>query len=158
MQHVIKKLTIFSLLLFTLANISQAHAYGAKMYCVSASNSNNWDWAHWKFKSKETGQQIDITDSVQYYSSTIQNNGDNRVYLEGGLAYVNNSPTLAVMGYEYDAICAKLAKICTDEYGPDYKYIGAGGGPAVSGWNGVSIYSNGSFKSSGHTCPNWWTK
>lgn len=156
MRHIAKTIATLTFFAIVLGNLTQAYAGGAYMYCVNSQNTNEWKWAHWKFKGYgNSSKDMDETEIMKQRDNF--QNSNNYVWLDGGLAYINNHPTLAVMGYEHAELCAALTKICTDEYGSDYKYIGAGNGSAVSGWNGISFYSNGGWKNEGHTCPNWWT-
>ena len=48
-----------------------------------------------------------------------------------------------------------MVELCTDKFGPDYIFVGAGDG-AVAGWNGVSLSKTGDSPTTPlFTCPNW---
>lgn len=159
MQHVIKKWAILSFLFMTLANVSQVYAdgVGSYLYCVTEGRKDSKN-AHWRYDDPANlRQKIDLSKKYPNVRRLLnmREGYDNRVWIEGTPANVGGQSTLSVEAYEANEVCKILAKMCTDEYGANYKYVGAGEG-SVKGWNGISIYSHASYSSDKSCrCRNW---
>jgi hypothetical protein len=137
-----------------MGSFMQAYANGAYLYCTSTKDSDT-KYAMWNFKDSKTKQDRVFSDQFKQRGN-FQEGRKNSVWIEGELGYRYNKPNLVMLGYEYKELCAALVQMCQDQYGSDYGYIGAGGGPTVYGWNGVAFRSNGTWLSDARVCPNWW--
>jgi len=148
--------TIF--LAIGLGNTLQAHAGSAYLYCVSKTNTSSAPYAKWDFIDIKTKQKRNLNEKFRQWGG-IKEGINNSVWIEGELGYKNNKPNLVMLsGGDSAWFCNALKEVCTDQYGPDYSYIGSGGGPTVYGWNGVAVRTNGEYLTSAQPCPNWWTE
>lgn len=164
----VKKLVPLVAMVFSITAISNASAE-SRLWCVSADGNFDWKMAKWNsaadfLKDDQAGYnwydqvwlygELEawrfLYDDLEVYSwATFSNTGNRIGYLNFpynvDLGYVIPSKINSAQEY-----CSRLVKICTDEFGANYRYIGASGG-ALVGSNGISLQENNAT----YYCPNW---
>jgi hypothetical protein len=107
------------------------------MYCVNASSLTDFKKAKWG----GTGYNNEVVPPPTWISDAgVGGKGHNNLILLYGpenktpLTYLNRT-----WYFDHDpaALCAKFVKLCTDEFGPQFHFVGAGS----IGWHGLSVFN-----------------
>jgi hypothetical protein len=127
----------------------------ATCHADATPDSGSWTWSKWEKAAKflvtdvagEEGSDSDVWIYGQLGEEDLTHGYQNlRINTTDYAPYFDQNPA---------AFCQKLVKLCTDKFGPDYIFVGAGDG-AVAGWNGISLSKTGDSPTTPlFTCPNW---